>query len=215
MGKGAVGVEVQFIPGDSAAQFALFSLASMRQCCTACINSHFWSQTNERLPCSRSGSPPSFLPGEVYLHRSAIRLLSRCATTLLMGCSSGKLTAKGDYEPQVQWGHRESRPSVECCLWQWLTSVGRVCPPVEWMVHTLSARRDVFGPQLLGVQNCVSCRAMTGDCLRRFKTCSGSFLSRLGPSVWLLRLAVCPPGLPGCRRPFSCGQSVGCHRSRH
>ncbi|CAI5993931.1 unnamed protein product [Closterium sp. NIES-65] len=37
--------------------------------------------------------------GEQYLHRSYLKKLSRCALSLLMGCSSARLSPRGDYEP--------------------------------------------------------------------------------------------------------------------
>ncbi|GJP49841.1 hypothetical protein CLOM_g9003 [Closterium sp. NIES-68] len=37
--------------------------------------------------------------GEQYLHRSYLKKLSRCALSLLMGCSSAHLSPRGDYEP--------------------------------------------------------------------------------------------------------------------
>ncbi|CAI5499933.1 unnamed protein product [Closterium sp. Naga37s-1] len=36
---------------------------------------------------------------EQYLHRSYLKKLSRCALSLLMGCSSARLSPRGDYEP--------------------------------------------------------------------------------------------------------------------
>jgi separase len=36
---------------------------------------------------------------EQYIRSKTVRNLDQCATVLLMGCSSGRLTSKGEFEP--------------------------------------------------------------------------------------------------------------------
>lgn len=41
----------------------------------------------------------SFYAGDQYLPERFVRRLDRCAASLLMGCSSGRFSPRGDYEP--------------------------------------------------------------------------------------------------------------------
>ena len=57
--------------------------------------------------------------GSQYIRPRVIKKLTRCATTLLMGCSSGVLTVTGDFEPYgtpVNYMHAGS-PALLATLW--------------------------------------------------------------------------------------------------
>ena len=92
--------------------------------------------------------------GDQYLPPSRLRALDRCASSLLMGCSSGRLrcaaAAAGHYDPSgpvlayllagegregslqacgVQGSSATSAPAWHVCTSCWLTHQPHFCPP--------------------------------------------------------------------------------------
>ncbi|BFI30035.1 separase [Marchantia polymorpha subsp. ruderalis] len=162
--------------------------------------------------------------GDQFLPERFVRQLDQCAATLLMGCSSGKLNSRGQYEPfgTVQSYLMAGCPSVIANLWD--VTDGDIDRFSKCLLH----KWMVLEPESAGEDDINKSFVDLGDCEQAMKEVSNVDDSLIEGSVDMLQPTskVCPKAdatetvrmssavgrsRNACRLPYLIGASPVCY----